>query len=326
MNDFEIDRFIDSRLAQMADNMAHCSGQIPPRTQILENLPGRGHTRLAMLFCRSLLVICHSWAPPQIMEVGGCQNDRRVALFLVNKLLGISGDTAGMTTLLKVTMEVSLHLDSDPVFEEIISLGEKLRRKFTQALFGKPAVDGTGKIHFRVDHLFPAMPASSTRLVFKELHITAAFGTWHREDGSWLPITGILSRTFHHSSPAISEFPRFIEILVPFCILASKDITPKLRRALTLVKRWKAKPGATVPRIGEAITNLNAEMSGLIRLRHPLRLTEEPCIDGDSAAFSTLETEVMDLVLTDPSWLDTLGAAPVASGYPTLHLTQTFRP
>ena len=94
--------------------------------------------------------------------------------------------------------------------------------------------------------------------------------------------------------------------------------------ALTLVKRRRAQRAGATPRLAGRRTTRHPGRNGSIRLGHLFGFTEEPSINGHPPAFSAFETQVMDLVLTHPGRLDTLGATPLASSHPALHLTHVL--
>jgi hypothetical protein len=99
----------------------------------------------------------------------------------------------------EILFEVALHLNGDPVFQEIVFLCEKLRRQFPETLFGKFAVSGTAKVHLRIDHLMATISTFPIGLVFEKLYITPAIWTLGLKDIARFPVAGVLAWTFHGS-------------------------------------------------------------------------------------------------------------------------------
>jgi hypothetical protein len=120
-----------------------------------------------------------------------------------------------MANPLKIAHEIALHLDGHPVFQKIVSLGQKLWREISKALLSKLAIGGAAKIHLRIYELVPAVLAFPSGLVLEEFHTVATIGAFSLKNGPSLPVAGILSWAFHGSPQTNpSKSPYFIDIMV----------------------------------------------------------------------------------------------------------------
>jgi hypothetical protein len=137
---------------------------------------------------------------PDVVEIGCNQYHGQVALLLFADLLGIPGDPYGMSDPSKILFKIPLHLDGHSILEEILLLGNQLRRKVADALLRELTVRRTAKIHFRIEKPVTTFFAHTGGIVLKELHAIPALRAFGLKYGPWFPITAVLSRAFHDVS------------------------------------------------------------------------------------------------------------------------------
>jgi hypothetical protein len=98
---------------------------------------------------------------------------------------------------LEVLSKIALHFNGHPVLQEVISLGQELWRKVAQTLLGIRAVGSASKIHFGIHKSMTAFFAQACCVVLEKFHFIAALGALDFKDRPRLPVTAILSGTFH---------------------------------------------------------------------------------------------------------------------------------
>jgi hypothetical protein len=106
-----------------------------------------------------------------------------------------------MAYALEILFKMALHLDGNPVLQEILFLGKEFGRNVPNALFGILTIRCTAKIQAGVKKTVAAFGAFAGWIVLKELHLISAFGAFDFENSPRLPVLAVLSRTFHGRSP-----------------------------------------------------------------------------------------------------------------------------
>jgi hypothetical protein len=89
------------------------------------------------------------------------------------------------------------HLDGDAVFEQIIPFGEKFFRQRADALLGEFTVGRAPEIHLRVCDPMAAAGALSGGVVLEKFNQIPALRTFAFKYGAGLPVSAVLSWTFH---------------------------------------------------------------------------------------------------------------------------------
>ena len=143
-----------------------------------------------------------------VMEIGGAENNGKIALFLFADHLGVAGHPGGVADAFKISAEVPFDGNGHPVLEQVFPAGQEFRRQAAKTLFGIFTVRSAAKIHLGVEHPFAAFFAAAAGFVFEKFHVTAAFGAGGFKNGPWLPVAGILSGALHRFTPVVKSTAR----------------------------------------------------------------------------------------------------------------------
>ena len=97
----------------------------------------------------------------------------------------------------KIAFKIAFHFNCHPILEQVLFLGQKLRRQIADTLLRILAVGGTAKIHLRIDETVSAIAALARRIVFEKLHCVITLGALDFKNCTRLPVLRVLSGTFH---------------------------------------------------------------------------------------------------------------------------------
>ena len=150
-------------------------------------------------------VLTPGFPTANVVQIGGRENHREVALHGFADPLGVPRHPAGMADALEVVLEIALHLDRHPVLQQVFLLGRKPFRQRAQALLGIRAVGGAAEVHLRVDEAVAAFAALAGGVVLEKFNGLAALGTFFLENRPWLPVLHVLSRAPHIYSPSMTS-------------------------------------------------------------------------------------------------------------------------
>jgi hypothetical protein len=134
-----------------------------------------------------------------VVKIPCRKNHGRVPLLIFEELRRITRYPGRVPDPLEILFEIELHFDSDPVFEEVLLLFDKLRRKLSKTVFRVLAVCCATEIHLRIEHLMAAFLAPPFGFILKEFEGIPTFRTLGLEYGVEFPESWVLAGAFHRS-------------------------------------------------------------------------------------------------------------------------------